>query len=356
MSKIGMNQPCTCGSGKKYKRCCGANAKKDDSFYKQIPLHELWRLKYRARRYLKHLNEEELDQRKNDILSNMTLLTDELKIGFQAGDEGSYWMELFTHLLEEIGLRGLGLNNVSLKNGKNNPFPNYEIVGLEDSVSGFTKLNLQVGKYLIKYGKYKYLEPMLKDGSIRVMPASSYFDPSLNAAIRDNELELTALSLPEEIKSEDFYNNIEVSVAGKKGKLGDFAEIVGNWKYTKISNTDFYVYCLAYEHSYRMFGDFEADCGLVIKNPKDFLQKLSESFANKFPNYALYQRSVKYYDPLNVEKNNLPFYFSKHFGYAYQKEYRVIWMPPEKTLELEPIFLELGNLENCCEIIRLKAK
>lgn len=27
MSKVGRNQPCPCGSGKKYKRCCGVNAK-----------------------------------------------------------------------------------------------------------------------------------------------------------------------------------------------------------------------------------------------------------------------------------------------------------------------------------------
>jgi uncharacterized protein YecA (UPF0149 family) len=25
-AKIGRNDPCTCGSGKKYKKCCGANA------------------------------------------------------------------------------------------------------------------------------------------------------------------------------------------------------------------------------------------------------------------------------------------------------------------------------------------
>ena len=26
MAKIGRNDPCTCGSGKKYKKCCGRNA------------------------------------------------------------------------------------------------------------------------------------------------------------------------------------------------------------------------------------------------------------------------------------------------------------------------------------------
>ena len=32
MSKVGRNDPCPCGSGKKYKKCCGASAKAPRKF------------------------------------------------------------------------------------------------------------------------------------------------------------------------------------------------------------------------------------------------------------------------------------------------------------------------------------
>ncbi len=354
MVKIGKNEPCICGSGRKYKRCCGGSSAKDNSQYRQMPRHEFWRLRYRARRYLEHLSNEDLAQRHNDILKNLTLLTDELKIGFQRMDEeGQYWAEIHTHLLEECSLRGFNVVSNLLKDKNNNPFPQYDLKGLDKAINKFTRLNLQTGKYLVKYGQKKYLEPMLKKGTVRIMPAASYSDPSLNSAIRDNELETSRLILPNEVQFENFYENIEVSVGGKKGRLGDFAEFVGNSKFTLVSNVNFYVYCLTYEHSFRMFGDFEADCCLVVKKPTEFLEKIFTEFSKVKHNYSLYHQIVKYFDPLNVGKINLPFYFSKHFGYAYQKEYRIVWLPPEKTMELEPIFLELGNLEDCCEIIEL---
>jgi hypothetical protein len=354
MAKISKNEPCFCRSGRKYKRCHGATVSKC-SLKLTMSREEHWRFQYKFRRYLEHLTEEELAQRAKDILHNMTLLTDELQIGFHpVGEEGIYWWQRFTHLLEECNLRGLPLDDIAPKDEKDNPFPNYELQGLENSVKELLRLDLQAGNYLVKYGKYKFLEPMLKNGSIRIMPASSYFDPSLNTAIRDNELKTSVLIPPNEVKFQDFYKNIKVSVGDKEGNLEDFAEIVGNWKYTRVSNTDFYVYCLAYEYSHRMFGDFEADCCLVITNPSEFLKRILEKFNEVMPNYSASHYSVRYYDPLNVGKNELPFYFSKDFGYSYQKEYRIVWLPPEKTMELEPVFLKLGNLEDCCELIKLE--
>lgn len=304
---------------------------------------------------MEHLSEEDLIQRHNDIIKNLTLLTDELKFGFLPMNEiGQLWSELYTHLLEECNLRRFDIINNLPKDAGNNPFPNYDLKGLDKSVEEFKRLNLQSGTYLVKYGKQKYLKAMLEKGSIRIMPAASYNDPSLNSAIRDNELETSRLILPNEVEFENFYNTIEVSVGDKKGKFGDFAEFIGNSKFTLISNVNFYVYCLAYEHSARLFGDFEADCCVVIKKPTIFLEKLSKEFNEVKPGYSLYNDAVKYFDRLNVGKQQLPFYFSKHFSYAYQKEYRLIWLPPEKTMELEPVFLELGNLEDCCEIIELE--
>ena len=102
-----------------------------------------------------------------------------------------------------------------------------------------------------------------------------------------------------------------------------------------------------------MFGDFEYDSCLIITKPVEFLERVLEKFNEALPNYRAYHSAVKYYDPLNVDKKDLPAHLSKHFRYSYQKEYRIIWTPPEPKMELEPVFLELGNLEDYCELIKL---
>lgn len=352
MGKIGKNDKCSCGSGRKYKRCHGANGK--SSLQLTMPRQEHWRFQYMFRRYLEHLSKEELSQRTNDILSNMTNLTNELKIAFHpVSAEGEFWWKAFTHILEECRLRGIQIDDILPTNFEEIQFPKYDLKGLDKAVEVIEQHNLQTGNYLVKYGKYKYLEPMLMNGSVRIMPALAYDDPSLNSAIKDNELEVSTLTLPNEVKNEEFYKKIKVSVGDKTGYLEDFFELVGNFKYTRTSNSNFYVYCLTYEHSYRMFGDFEADSCLIITKPSVFLKRILEKFNETIPNYSVYHNIVKYYDPLNVDKKSLPAFLSKHFRYAYQKEYRIIWTPSEAEMELKPVFLELGNLEDCCELIKL---
>ncbi len=147
MAKIGKNEPCICGSGRKYKCCCDANDSKNSSQYKQMPRHEFWRLRYRSRRYLEHLSNKDLIQRHNDILTNLTLLTDELKIGFQSmNEEGKRWAELYTHLLEECSLRRFQIIDNLPKDEKSNPFPRYDLKGLDKAIKNFSRLNLKTGK------------------------------------------------------------------------------------------------------------------------------------------------------------------------------------------------------------------
>ena len=65
--------------------------------------HEFWRLSYRRNCYLEHSTEEELMSRARDIISNITELTYDGKIGMiLASEGGAFWIELFTHVLEEL--------------------------------------------------------------------------------------------------------------------------------------------------------------------------------------------------------------------------------------------------------------
>ena len=51
------------------------------------------------------------------------------------------------------------------------------------------KLNLTAGSYLLKFGHKQHITDMIEKGVLRISPAESYDDPSLNPAIADREYE-----------------------------------------------------------------------------------------------------------------------------------------------------------------------
>ncbi len=284
--------------------------------------------------------------RHNDIFTNQFILNEKLKLSFYPiNEEGEYWAVMYTHILEEFVLRGYKPPEPIGERFQEILIPKYDWEGLPKAVEAFKNMNLVDGKYLLKYGKYEFLQSTLKEGKIRIMPAASYEDASLNYAIRDSELENRFRGIPTDIKMEIFDEETGESVG--------FIEPEEQFEYLVRARTNYYVYCLANYYSLRMFGDFEADCCLIIKDPDRFLQKLVDQFDVQMPNYKVALNHVEYFDPLNVKSSNYNVYFSKHFRFSYQQEFRVIWLPAEPTIKLEPVFLDLGNLEDCCEILRL---
>jgi len=307
-------------------------------------------MKYRERRYLEHLNEDDLVKRFKDIFANITSLTesdDMFKIGIlhPTKEVGGYWAEIFTHVLEECGLRGYKYPEPFAYKLKDTQIPKHDWPGLPKAQKAFKLMKLKEGNFLAKFGQYEHLISTLNTGLIRIMPASYYNDSSLNAAIKDSELEISVLGLPTECK-------IEV-LDEKTGGATQVINPIGNIKYTRQSSTNYYAYCLASTYLPRLFGDFEANCCLIIKNPHRFIERLMLAFHKKSPDFSSCSEPIHYFDPLNAKTAKLDVFFSKHFRYSYQKEYRIIWLPPKATMSLEPVYLELGNLEDCCEIISL---
>jgi len=311
-----------------------------------MPRHQVFRTQYRKHRYLEHLNEEELVQRFKDIVGNQTTLTDDLKIGLHPIDQGGdYWSIMTTHILEECVLRKYKYPEPFAYNLKDIQLPDYEWPELRKVNETFKEKNLAPGTYLLKFGKAQYLKPMLEAGLIRIMPASAYDDPSLNPAIRDEELEVDICALP---------SDVEISVIDEgTGQLVRNIQPLGNITYTFRAHSNYYVYCLSAAFSIRLFGDFEADSCLIIKSPSKFIDRLNSAFLKTQPKWSGYMGNVYYVDPFNYDAAKLNAYFSKHFRYTYQQEFRVIWVPPSPELELEAVFLELGNLMDICELITL---
>ncbi|MET0461901.1 MAG: SEC-C metal-binding domain-containing protein [Chitinophagaceae bacterium] len=349
MAKIGRNESCPCGSGIKYKKCCASRQDVRKGKAVPRPRHVIHRRNYRLRRYLEYLSREELEQRAMDVFTNLHVLNEELKYSLPSikNTGGTYWMVLWTHVLEEFEIR-YGQYPAGFTNGfiKGSAIPEYDFKIMKRAADVANKMKSRKGGLLFKFGQSKYLRPMLENGSIRIMPASSYNDPSMNQAIRDEELQVSFLRHPSEIVIE--------AIDELTGEPTGLIQPDGNLTVTLEAPTNYYVWCLASTYSLRLYGDFEADACLVIRHPKEFIGKLIQEFEKKMLGWKGKRADIHYFDPLNGNRDVLDVFFSKHFRYAYQKEFRVIWLPPTPATTLEPIYLELGSLDKYCELVSLR--
>ncbi len=308
--------------------------------------HEFLRQQYRLRRYMKHLKEDDLQQRTKDVFNNLTLLTEESKISLpKLSIETEKWMILWTHVLEEFVIR-FGPYPSGFTTGfmKDIRIPDPRSPLSPKAANAVKTTSFPQGDYLFKYGKLKYLQQTLNEKKIRISPASSYDDPSLNPAIRDEELELSICPLPSELKLKVY-----------DGNTGEYKGDIQpeNFVYTTRSITNYYVYCLSLSFAPRLFLDFDADACLVIRKPSEFQEMILSIFESKMQNWSGGGERVVYIDPLNWPTVDIDVFSSKHFRYAYQKEYRFIWLPPHSEHDLDNIWIEVPDIIDYCCLLNL---
>ncbi len=265
--------------------------------------------------------------------------------------EPAAWDELhdkWIHAATEILLRDLSLDD---ERGR----PDWSFVqttGFRRAVSAYKRRTLKCSdKILVKYGSAEFLRPALKQGIVRISPASYYNDPSLNAARRDAELDRVLIDAASDLTS---------TIRLRPEELREEPAL-----YTRLiqSTTDYYIFCLAGGWQPRLFNDFNADACLVITDPTRFARALGEAVRNRLPDWHFTCEFVRYIDPIQelrfmnrgVEVRFAPF-LCKDFRFSYQKEIRAAWLPPNPEgprMELEHLFITLGNLEDYCEMIEI---
>ena len=306
--------------------------------------HEFWRQQYRLRRYMEHLKEHELQQRASDVFNNLILLNEESKIGLpKITNESEKWMILWTHVLEEFFIRfGPYPNGFTTGFMKNARIPDPRSSLAPKAAKAVKNTSLPDGDYLFKYGKSQNLKQALYEKQIRISPASSYDDPSLNLAIRDKELEFSVFPSPSEVKMKAY-----------DGKTGEYKGDIRpeNIVITTQSKTNYYVYCLSLSFAPRLFLDFDADACLVIRKPIEFQEIILFAFENKFRDWSGVGQKITYIDPLNCSIKDIDVFFSKDFRFAYQQEYRFIWLPPTAMQSIDHVFIEVPNIQEYCYIV-----
>jgi len=182
---------------------------------------------------------------------------------------------------------------------------------------------------------------MLERGAVRVSPASAYRDPSLNPAIHDDELTISLQPHPDHVRLEAFTSSGQPKGVVHPANLSISAE----------ARTNYYVYCLSSVLGSRLFLDFDSDACLVLTDPQRFFDLLMPAMRERLPRWSADGVSVTYIDPLTTPMREVNVFRNKHFRFAYQREFRVVWLPPENAANLPVV--ELGGLQDCCDLVTL---
>lgn len=294
---------------------------------------------YLKTRYMKNLTDEEFMDRFNLVFENMCIIDDNGKISPDSihNKERLFWFHHWIVICAEAELRtiyGNQIRNVFLTERTHNFLEKINIDKLKEIRASISNNN-----YLYKFGKKDYLIKTLNQGEIFLRPASYYSDPSLNPAIKDDELSRNYNLNPK-------YNNLNVDISIKNEK-----HYLRNGIYKKTIESDYYVYCLADSFEPRLFNDFEADSCLIIKNPREFLYRISNCLPRNIFDYS--SSKVAYFDPLLDDPLESNLIFSKNFAYTYQNEFRIAFVPYEKNKLLESTMVNIGSLADFAEIVSI---
>jgi hypothetical protein len=295
---------------------------------------EWWQIatrNYIRDRYMAHATAENIAQRTQDVVGNIHSINDKGLISFDASAASRYWLTLLGECDVEMGLRhGAGWRDTFMKDRA--------WVGSLTSAILEKNQRLQLPPacclpFLVKYGKRQHMENALREGRLRISPASRYSDASLNSAIRDSELharvELDPLFWP------------AATGFGPGERLG----------VTLSARSDYYVYCVSTSFSTRLLLDFEAECCLLIRDPSAFVARVRSAMATRLLGWHFRNADIQYYDPLGVSPAEVSICDWKHFRYAYQREHRLWWIPPSPRPQLPYVDIAIGSLADIAEIV-----
>ena len=306
--------------------------------------HETWRVWYRLNRYLIHLDIDELHQRGRDTFNvNMTMTLDG-KIGILSiQEDGSEAIERFTHYMEECSLRRIFPLMGDKQGDLKESMP--DILGErgQAAAKAISAISRMKDVKLFKFGKAKYLELLLNEGKLRIQPASSFLAPFHNKAVGDNEI---IRSFKMAFTKQEILRLIAEKGLPKELSAKEYLEI--NIEYY----TDYWVTCFARTLSPRLAVDFEADALIAIYDLPKFQTRLKKAFRQANGYHGLREGRVDYFDPYLPRCDFREVPLIKPFQYYYQKEYRFYWLPRKPSQKLQYVDLEMGNLEDICEMVR----
>lgn len=309
----------------------------------KIALHESWQHEYLSFPYLLGAPDDRLASRFKDVFNNVTELSEKSQIVPLPIDDEQSFMAKFTHLLEEYGTRTGGMPHKNIILEATAPAGKHFLNGEPIAKRIFDGYSTPSKPFAVKYGQRQYLEPMLQNGLVRISPASFYNDESHNAAIKDDEIHRTFFIPTFQERLRGIYHT---NFQGFRMEYGDDDLIL------PVEAPDYFLLSLCDGIHYRMPTDFDANAALIIRDPSLFAQRVISSFLARYPRWKPHYGSVTYYDPYRDFTKVRVHQMSKHFGYAYQREVRIVMeaydMPKQP---LQPEFFEIGPMGDYADLL-----
>jgi len=280
------------------------------------------------------MTEEQLCVRYAALLENAVDF-DDSGAPFIARSSNPYWSKRLCWTEEEFRARSLVERSIELRHIEL-ARPRPHVLAARELWS--TVKQPEFGSYILKFSQRAHVEAMLAKGRFRISPSASYDDPSLNRAIRDNELTAQVV----------FPAGTRLSVK-LNGEFEEIRNIAGPLCHNRHCE-NFYVFCAAGSFDPRLFDDFQADACLLVRDLQQFGLSLLRGFADVAGMTKSVHGSIHYEDPLHpVEAVHLV-EMTKEFRYEYQREWRMVWKSEEPLPKAAgPMFVEIGPLNDWCE-------
>lgn len=352
----------------------------EDELKKDFDRTKEWSRAYIDLPYLMFENREDLTLRVDALSRNSMAVNDDGKMHTVTDD--AVWMNLLWDLhLESYG-RGYPMVNT---HSNRHPSVPYRIPRSWDrdvcvkAAHALQDCHLPPGA-LVKYGKKEFMRKMLERGELRVGAASDFESKRHNQAVRDKERELVFRGV---FKNTD----TGLMISGRdvpNGKLEDtrlttFTPLRQSMLEAKheggqISNHNIGTATLNSISDYRMccfstvlrpdlFSDFEADACVIVVKPVKLINAMMRAMLYHMPASRFSYGGVRYMDPLGSYDAPLslthdafgrfPTHLTKDYGFAYQKEWRMVWRPAENNRNLDVVDVEVGSMEGYAQLIVL---
>jgi hypothetical protein len=301
-------------------------------------------VEYYNRPYLAGAPYDRVAERFRDVFLNVTEVDALGRLSFRSGATDDHgFMPKFTHLLEELNSRG-GLRTDLIAEARA-PVLKYFDGGAPIGVKLFGSFDRPRRPFLVKYSRREFLEPMLRDGVLRICPATYYEDVHLLPSIKDTETHryFYIPTFRERLRGESnlLYQGHDIKFGNDDVSL-------------PVVVPDYFLFSLSDSIYYRLPTDFSADPALIILDPNRFYRRLSGAFASRWPGWLRTMGPVTYFDPyIDYDRCRDP-EMVKHFAYSYQREVRVVFRSQRRpTAPLEPEFLNIGSMVDYAELLTL---
>ncbi len=298
---------------------------------------ELWAFEYECLRYLKNVADPDLDKRFYGLCRNLAFLVCDLRdpVPLRAHFLSTWWwLKKRVQMLAEYQFRHRPPPDVSsLESLIESPVPICKPRRPNDS------------NFIVRYSEERWLRDFVDNGTVRIAPASGYKGETVDEARKDDEL-----------NKHTYSRGDKVTITTMDGRS---MPIIGDLKRTRSLRVNYYVLCTANEHDPRLFSSFPnqagepADACAIVWDTEEFARRLELAGRTRLPKWLFHRNPVHYFDPYNLMPGeDVSPGMSKDFSYAYQREYRFLWLPPPGTTADQPLFLNVGPLNDIAGLIR----